>query len=140
MRFLASQESSSKIPASFNSFRASSESSVKQAEIQESQETLEYLKNLVPNIPHGAKVSKLELLQGVMDYIFELQQKLLEPIPDDDSESEMSQESTTNFSSSQTCRSDSQNGNFVENRRLNSDFDSLSALFQQIGSCLCLME
>ncbi len=39
----------------------------------EMQSLLSQLKELVPNIPRNRKVSKLEIIQHVIDYIFDLQ-------------------------------------------------------------------
>lgn len=47
-------------------------------EKKEKRETLAQLHQLVPTVPKNESVSKLELLQHVMDYIFQLQTQLRE--------------------------------------------------------------
>jgi len=51
----------------------SSHNKVKKSTDDEMQSLLAKLKELVPNIPRNKKLSKLEIIQYVIDYIFDLQ-------------------------------------------------------------------
>ncbi len=158
MRFVPSSPTAGtvdKIPASFSSFRASPESSglkkskkvtpkssgciqkssQERKEKRQRQETMETLRDLLPNVPHGQEVGKLELLQGVIDYIFELQQQLLTPCDEENSSNQQELFSGDSSSVSPeianfgTCRLETPESG------ISSQFDSLSFLLQEIGTC-----
>ena len=67
---------------------------------EEMQELLCKLRELVPYMPRNKKLSKLEIIQNVIDYIFDLQQALDNNMPASDVVSDQRQQQPQHVSSS----------------------------------------